>query len=333
MPLPMLGRVQVLYLGGTQTRHIAMEGIHNMAERLQPQRPFGATGIRVPLIGYGTAPLGKDHISRDHAVRCLEHAIDLGITYLDTSPDYGSEPHVGAVTRRRRSEVFLATKINHRSKEGVLNELKRSLDKLQTDHVDLIQVHAVNAWADLEQALAPDGAVAALEQARTDGLVRFIGITGHARPELLAHALRQYKFDSVLVALGMADHLVSSPDTFLLPLAQERSTAVIAMKVLGHGEFTNIELALRYSLGLPGVSLAIVGMDSIEQINQNVAIAVAFKPLSEDERQRLIDEVQPIVERDAQHASEEAGRSPLFWLHDTKVMGWEKKDEPEMVWY
>lgn len=105
------------------------------------------------------------------------------------------------------------------------------------------------------------------------------------------------------------------------------------MKVLGHGEFSSIELALRYSLGLPGVSLAIVGMDSVEQIEQNVAVAAAFKPLSGDERQRLIDEVQPIVERDAQHASEEAGRSPLFWLHDTKVMGWEKKDEPEMVWY
>jgi uncharacterized protein len=304
-----------------------------MAERLQPERPFGATGVRVPLIGYGTAPLGKNPISREHAIRCLEHAIDRGVTYLDTSPDYGSEPHVGAVMRRRRDEVFLATKINRRSKEGVLDELKQSLDKLQTDHVDLIQVHAVNAWADLEQALAPDGAVAALEQAREEGLVRFIGITGHARPELLAHALRQYPFDAVLVALGMADHLVSSPDTFLLPMAQEHNTAVIAMKVLGHGEFANVELAMRYSLGLPGVALAIVGMDSIEQINHNVAIAAAFEPLREDERQQLIDEVQPIVERDAEHASKEAGRSPLFWLHDTKVMGWEKKDEPEMVWY
>jgi aryl-alcohol dehydrogenase-like predicted oxidoreductase len=309
------------------------KGKVKMADRLQPQRLFGATDIPVPLIGYGTAPLGKEHISRDHAVRCLEHAIDRGITYLDTSPDYGSEPHVGAVMRRRRNEVFLATKINRRSKEGVLDELKQSLEKLQTDHVDLIQVHAVNAWADLEQALAPDGAVAALEQARADGLVRFIGITGHARPELLAHALRQYSFDAVLVALGMADHLVSSPDTFVLPVAQERNTAVIAMKVLGHGEFSNIELAMRYSLGLPGVSLAIVGMDSIEQINHNVAIASAFKPLTEDERQQLIAEVQPIVERDADHASEEAGRSPLFWLHDTKVMGWDKKDEPQMVWY
>ena len=235
-----------------------------MTAPLRPARPLGSTGVTVPLIGYGTAPLGKPHISREHAVRCLNHAIDRGVTYLDTSPDYGSEPHVGDVMRQRRDEVFLATKINRRGKDGVLDELKASLNRLQTDHVDLIQVHAVNAWADLEQALAPDGAVAALEQARDQGLVRFIGITGHARPEILGHALTRYPFDTVLVALGVADRLVTSPETFVLPRAVERNVGVIAMKVLGHGEFPNRGPALRYALGLPGVSLAFVGMKSTE---------------------------------------------------------------------
>ena len=101
-----------------------------MDTRLQPLRPFGATGVIVPLIGYGTAPLGKKQITRDHAERCLNYAIDSGITYLDTSPDYGSEPHVGAVMRTRRQEVFLATKVNRRSKQGVLDELQESLDRL-----------------------------------------------------------------------------------------------------------------------------------------------------------------------------------------------------------
>ncbi len=132
----------------------------------------------MPVLGYGTAPLGKPDVSREHAERCLNHAIDRGITYLDTSPDYGSEPHVGAVMRSRRDDVFLATKVNRRSQDGVLEELKESLDRLQTSHVDLIQVHAVNAWADLEQVLAPDGAVAGLLKAREQGLVRFIGIPG-----------------------------------------------------------------------------------------------------------------------------------------------------------
>src|SRR5690606_20886903 len=107
--------------------------------------------------------------------KCLNHAIDRGITYLDTSPDYGSEPHVGAVMRSRRKEVFLATKVNNRSKQGVLEELQKSLEKLQTDHVDLIQIHAVNAFADLEQVLADEGTVEALEEARRQDMVRFIG--------------------------------------------------------------------------------------------------------------------------------------------------------------
>jgi len=187
-----------------------------MPIRLQPVRALGATGVMVPLVGYGTAPLGEKQVSREAALRCLNHAIDLGVTYLDTSPDYGSEPHLGQVMRSRRSEVFLATKVNRRSREGAKQELESSLQKLQTDHVDLIQAHAVNTWADLEQVLAPDGALAGLEQARQEGKVRFIGITGHARPEILAHALAHYPFDTVLVALGMADRLVTGPETFLL---------------------------------------------------------------------------------------------------------------------
>jgi aryl-alcohol dehydrogenase-like predicted oxidoreductase len=302
-----------------------------MTAVLAPQRPLGATGVTVPLLGYGTAPLGKETVSREQAVRCLSHAIDQGINYLDTSPDYGSEPHLGEVMRSRRSEVFLATKVNRRSRDGVLDELKESLRKLQTDHVDLIQVHAVNAWADLEQALAPDGAIAALEEARRQGLTRFIGITGHARPEILGHALTQYRFDTVLVALGMADRLVTSPETFLLPIAVERNAGVIAMKTMGHGEFPDKTLALRYALGLPGVSLAIVGMDSPAQIDENVTVAASFRPLAEEEEARLIEQVRPLIEKDASESKK--GQSALFWLHDTTVMGWQQKDEPAMVDY
>jgi aryl-alcohol dehydrogenase-like predicted oxidoreductase len=308
-----------------------------MATRLSPERMLGSTGVRVPLIGYGTAPLGKEKNdrsavqAREHAVRCLNHAIDLGVTYLDTSPDYGSEPHVGHVMKTRRDEVFLATKINRRSRQGVLEELHQSLEKLQTDHVDLIQVHAVNAFADLEQALAPDGALAALEEARDQGLVRFIGITGHARPEILGHALEQYPFDTVLVALGMADRLVSSPENFLLPRAVERDTGVIAMKVLGHGAFEQREDALRYSLGLPGVSLAIVGMDDEKQIDEIVQFATRYRPLDEAELDNLINHVRPIVEKDAKESQE--GQGKLFWLHDTNVMGWREHDEPVLVSY
>jgi aryl-alcohol dehydrogenase-like predicted oxidoreductase len=302
-----------------------------MPPHLEPARALGATGITVPLVGYGTAPLGKSKVSREHAVRCLNHAIDRGITYLDTSPDYGSEPHVGEVMRSRRDDVFLATKVNRRSKDGVLEEVKESLRRLQTDHVDLVQVHAVSAWADLEQAFAPDGAVAGLEQARHEGLIRFIGITGHARPALLGHALDQYRFDTVLAALGVADRLVTSPERFLLPIASERNVGVIAMKVLGHGTFSDRRQALRYSLGLPGVSLAIVGLSNEAEIDEIVTNASAFEPLDEGELQRLVASVRPLIEKDAEESQQ--GKSDLFWLHDTTVMGWQEKDEPAMVAY
>jgi predicted aldo/keto reductase-like oxidoreductase len=192
-------------------------------------------------------------------------------------------------------------------------------------------VHAVNAWADLEQVLAPDGVVAGLQEARDQGLVRFIGITGHARPELLAHALERHAFDTVLVALGMADRLVTSPETFLLPVAQRKDVGVIAMKVFGHGTFTRRDLALRYSLGLPGVSLAIVGMDDVSQIDANVELTMDIQPLSADEEEELVEHVRPLVERDATDSQE--GQGDLFWLHDTKVMGWQEHDEPVLVRY
>jgi hypothetical protein len=282
-------------------------------------------------VGYGTAPLGKEQVSRAAAVRCLNHAIDLGITYLDTSPDYGSEPHLGEVVRSRREELFLATKVNHRTKVGVLRELAESLGRLQTDHVDLIQIHAVNAWADLEQALAPDGAIAGLAQARREGMTRYIGITGHARPEILALALARYPFDTVLSALGIADHLVSAPDAFLLPIAAERNTGVIAMKVFGHGAITNRAAALRYTLSLPGVAVAIIGMDSPDQIDEVASLAASFTPMGDQEIQQLVKEVRPVVQRDGEES--QVGSSALFWLHDTKVMGWQERDVPALVAY
>jgi aryl-alcohol dehydrogenase-like predicted oxidoreductase len=302
-----------------------------MAPHLAPARPLGATGVQVPLVGYGTAPLGKSTVAREHAVHCLNHAIDLGITYLDASPDYGSEPHVGEVMRSRRNEVFLATKVNKRSYEGALDELKESLSRLQTDHVDLIQVHAVNSWADLEQALAPDGVLAGLQQARREGLTRFIGITGHARPEILGHALTQFPFDTALCALGAADRLVTSPETFFLPKAWDLSVGVIAMKVFGHGTIQSRDLALRYSLGLQGVSLAIVGMENPDQIDEIVALAANYRPLDEQEEERLIEEARALVEKDAEESQK--GKSSLFWLHDTTVMGWRQRDAPVLVQY
>jgi aryl-alcohol dehydrogenase-like predicted oxidoreductase len=297
-----------------------------------PHRLLGKTGVEVPIIGYGTATLGKvegpDAPSLKQAVKLLNHAIDQGITYLDTSPDYGSQPKLGEVMKSRRDEVFLATKINKRKRDDVLTEIRQNLKELQTDHVDLVQVHAVNVMADLEAALAPDGAMSALEEARRQGMTRFVGITGHARPSVLAHALERYDFDTVLVALGVIDRLVSGPEEVLLPIARRKETGVIAMKVYGHGELERRELALRYSLGLPGVSLAILGMKTEAEIDENVRLAEKCQPLTQDELDTLIEDARDLIHKDK--PSED---SPLFWLYDTKSMAWQEDSEPVMVAY
>lgn len=297
-----------------------------------PHRPLGKTGILVPVIGYGTAPLGKikfmDAPLLNKSARLLNHAIDQGITYLDTSPDYGSQPKVGEVMKSRRDEVFLATKINKRRRDDVLAELRQNLKELQTDHIDLVQVHSVSAMADLEAALAPDGALSALEEARKQGMVRFIGITGHSRPAVLAHALERYDFDTVLVALSVVDHLVTGPQEVLLPTAQGKDVGVIAMKVYGHGSLTRHDLALRYSLNLPGVSLAIIGMEEEAQIDENVQLAQQLAPLSNSEMDTLISEAQTLIQNDKPSDS-----SPIFWLYDIKPMVWQQDSEPAMVAY
>jgi aryl-alcohol dehydrogenase-like predicted oxidoreductase len=297
-----------------------------------PQRPLGKTGVHVPIIGYGTAPLGKIKIMDapllNKSAKLLHHAIDQGITYLDTSPDYGSQPKLGEVMKARRDEVFLATKINKRKRDDVLAELLQNLKELQTDHVDLIQVHAINTMADLEAALAPDGAISALEEARRQGMTRFVGITGHARPWVLAHALQRYDFDTVLVALGAVDRLVTGPEEALLPVAERNEVGVIAMKVYGHGELKQRELALRYSLSLPGVSLAILGMDDEAHIDENVRLAQNVAPLSDDELATLIGEARTLVEKD-----KPSDNSPIFWVYDINTMAWKEDSEPLTVAY
>ena len=297
-----------------------------------PHRPLGKTGVQVPIIGFGTAPLGKikimDAPMLNKSEQLLNHAIDQGITYLDTSPDYGSQPKLGPVMKTRRDEVFLATKINKRHRDDVLKEIQQNLKELQTDHVDLVQIHALNAMADLETALAPDGAISALEEARRQGMTRFVGITGHARPWVLAHALERYDFDTVLVAIGAVDRLVNGPEEGLLPLAQSKNVGVIAMKVYGHGELKQRELALRYSLGLPAVRVAILGMQEMEHIDENVRLAQNFRPLSESELDTLLQEARALVEKDKPSDS-----SPIFWIYDAKVMAWKEDSEPVMVAY
>ncbi len=280
-----------------------------------PTRNLGRTGHRVGLFSLGGQAAVEKPDNEAVAVPTVERALDLGVNYLDTSARYGgearwSERYVGQVMRRRRREAFLATKTHDRTREGSLRLLSRSLELLQTDHLDLWQLHNLQRLDEVEQVLRPDGAVEALEQARAQGMVRFTGVTGHADPAVLMEAIRRHPFDTILMALNAADRHHLSFAAQLLPLAVEKEMGIIGMKVPARGRLLRGPLApgaarpgvmdmreaMRYVLSHP-VSTVIVGCDRVAQVEENVALARAFNPLSPSQMAELETRTAPIHEQ------------------------------------
>jgi len=259
------------------------------------RRPLGKTGEKVTILGLGGVFLVQN-IGFADAVAIVNKAIDLGINYIDTAAQYGegeSERRVGEVMKTRRKEVFLATKVLMRTKGEAEAQFENSLRNLQTDHVDLLQIHAINTMSELEQVLGADGSLEAALEAKAAGKTRFIGITGHSRYWVLTEALKRFPFDTVLCPLSAADHNLLSFEQFL-PVAEEQKVGLIGMKVLGEGRLVSlgVENCLRYTLSLP-ISVAILGMNSVKEVEENVDIAKRFAPMNAQEKAEFRSQAQP----------------------------------------
>ena len=261
----------------------------------------------------------------EKAVAALNHAIDLGITYLDTAYAYGdgkSESRVGKVMATRRKEVWVATKIPDRTRDAFLRRLEGSLTRLQTDHVDLVHIHSLGQADDLEKIEAPDGALKGLLEAREQKLARFIGMTSHTNGEVLARAIQRHDLDCVQMALNASRN--GRFEELALPAANVKNLGVIAMKVTGQ-EFllgsgsgkTNIDSLLRYSLSLP-VTTAVVGMPRLEMLEQNTTLARDFSPFSNEEINRLRLRLAPsrdgMEHRLSGHLDGPTAIPELFWV-------------------
>jgi len=242
----------------------------------------------------------KDEAS---ALAILNRAIDSGITYLDTAFAYGdgeSETRVGQVMVSRRKEVWLATKIPDRTRDGFLRRLEASLKRLRTDHVDLVHIHSLGHADDLTKIEAPDGALKGLMEAREQGMARFAGMTSHTDGAVMAQAIERHDLDCVQMALNASGN--GRFEELALPAANAKSLGVIAMKVTGQ-EFlvgdgfgkAKIESLLRYSLSLP-VTTAVVGMPKPEMLAHNVEIARGFSPLDSQEKERIRQQLGPARE-------------------------------------
>lgn len=263
-----------------------------------PTRPLGRTGLSVPIVGLGSAPLGTlPDEQEDAAVAVVRRAFELGVRYFDTAPSYDrhrAERRIAKALAGRRDEVVLATKSFLLPKAAALAELDDSLRTLGTDHVDVFQVHAIGDDDDRKKKLDPDdGTLAAALAARQAGKCRFIGFTGHAEPEVIARALDDFAFDTLLVPVNCADPLWVSFVRHVLPKAKAKGTAVVAMKVFAAGRLlatgkVSAAECLRYALS-QDVAVAVPGCRTVAEIEADVAAARPFAPMGADEQQTLTE--------------------------------------------
>jgi hypothetical protein len=258
-------------------------------------RKLGRIGYEVKLFSLGGQAAIEKPDNDEAAVAIVERALDLGVNYVDTAARYGkgvSQRYIGKVMKHRRKEVFLASKTHDRTRDGSLRLLEESLRVLETDHLDLWQLHNMQTDAEVDQVFARGGAMEAFEQARLEGMVRFLGITGHYDPDVLVRAVSRYPFDTILMALNAADRYWRPFTETLLPLANAKRMGIIAMKIPGRGRvfraggLTAMSDAMNYVLSL-AVNTVIVGCDTVQQLEENVAIASRFRPLPDTEMRRI----------------------------------------------
>jgi aryl-alcohol dehydrogenase-like predicted oxidoreductase len=264
-----------------------------------PQRPLGRTGVQVSALGLGGHHLG-DLKTVDEAIRLVHEAVDAGITFFDNCWEYWNgraEDWLGRALQGRRDQVFLMTKVcTHGRGAGLaLKMLDESLRRLQTDHLDLWQVHGVCFDNDPELAYAKGGVLEALDQAKRQGKARFVGFTGHKDPAIHLDMIRRgYPFDAVQMPLNCLDATFRSFEEQVLPEATRRGIAALGMKPMGgtagavkRGLVTAEEM-LRYAMSLP-VATTIAGMDSLDVLRQNLRVARGFTPMTAAEMRALRD--------------------------------------------
>jgi predicted aldo/keto reductase-like oxidoreductase len=255
-----------------------------------PTRVLGKTGVRVSILAMGGGSRYLQYQDEDRAIKAVQKALDLGITYIDTSDDYGndhlSERRIGKALKGRGEPVFLATKLTHRDGAETARIVEQSLSALQRDHVDLIHIHSLTTEDDLARIEAKGGVLEQLQKLRDQKITRFIGITSHTDPSVLKMALERHDFDCTQMALNAAlvgmksgkngmvpnEAIKTSFETVALPVASRKQMGVIAMKVFAQdaliGQATPEKL-LHYSLSLP-VTTAVTGMPKFEHIEENV---------------------------------------------------------------
>jgi predicted aldo/keto reductase-like oxidoreductase len=270
-----------------------------------PYRSLGRTGEKVSLVGLGGFHIGTQSDEQE-SIRIIRTALDGGINFLDNCWDYNggaSELRMGMALRGGyREKAFLMTRIDGRDRKTAEAQLHESLERLQTDYLDLIQFHEIIRMTDPERIFAEGGAMEAVQEAKTAGKIRYIGFTGHKNPDIHLKMLqtashRGFKFDTVQMPLNVMDAHYESFEKKILPLLVDGNVGVLGMKPMGANIILKSKAAtptecLHYAMNLP-TSVVITGCDSLEILQQAFEAARNFRPLAEKEVAALLARTAP----------------------------------------
>jgi uncharacterized protein len=260
-----------------------------------PQRLLGHTHEKVSIVGLGGFHIGQQKDEKE-SIAIIRSALDRGINFLDNSWDYNggqSEIRMGKALRDGyRQKAFLMTKIDGRDRATAMKQIDDSLQRLQTDHIDLLQFHECIRLSDPDRIFSENGAVHAAEAARRAGKIRYIGFTGHKNPAVHLKMLRtaashKFTFAAVQMPLNVMDAHYESFTKQVLPVAQKEKIGILGMKPMGDPfilkskTVTPIE-CLHYAMNLP-TSVVITGCDSMKILDQAVQAAISFRPMSEEQ--------------------------------------------------
>jgi predicted aldo/keto reductase-like oxidoreductase len=241
------------------------------------KRRLGRTEIVVPLVGFGGIPIMR--VSTEEAVDVIGEALRQGIDFFDTARGYGdSERKIGEALRTHGARPVLASKSPMRERGSMLEDFEQSLSDLGAEAVDLYQAHCVNTPEDYGKIMAKGGAYEALAELRSQGRLRFIGLTSH-NLSIAKEAVESSLFDTVQVLFSLLEPEAADE---VIPMALEKDVGVLGMKPFGGGCIDRYDIALRYVISNPGV-IAIPGMATVEEVRKNVAVASEPRPLSSEE--------------------------------------------------
>ncbi len=285
-------------LGALVGTGLAAQGAAAAAGTL-PRRPLGKTGFQVSVLGIGSSPLGDADMTQQEVDRIVGAGIDEGINYIDTSPIYDfAEQRLGVALKGRRDKVFLVSKVEATSNQDATWQLEESLRKLRTDHLDAVHLHNVgrtDRFPSMEVLLGPDGALGALRAAKKKGLIKHIGMTCHLRPARALPVFDTGAIELVMCAANFVDVHTYNFEGTVLAEAARRGLGIVAMKILGGAEGKGVqqkgklsapehyENAVRYALSIPGLSVAIMGMRRMSDLQTALKTVRAWRPFGDDE--------------------------------------------------